>query len=67
MRDINFQISEDEMDALMDEIQDSSGTVDYARLSKLVFARVDTQPGERAHHRARMGEIKTYFARRESP
>lgn len=62
MRDINFQISEDEVDELMEEIQDSSGTIDYTKLSGIMFQKVDTQPAERANHKRRMSEIMAYFS-----
>mmetsp|Transcript_15154 Transcript_15154/g.37914 ORF Transcript_15154/g.37914 Transcript_15154/m.37914 type:complete len:176 (+) Transcript_15154:2-529(+) len=63
MRDINFQINEDEMDEMMEEIQDSAGTVDYKHLAKLMFKQVDTQPAEREQHRRKMAEVKSYFNR----
>ena len=62
MHNIVFEITDDETDELMDEIQDSSGTVDYKKLTKLIFEKLDTQQKDRANYKTRMAEIKAYFA-----
>ena len=62
MHNIKFELTEEEMDELMDEIQDSTGSVDYKNLSKLIFEKMDTQPDERKKYKSKMAEIKAYFA-----
>mmetsp|Transcript_65319 Transcript_65319/g.179240 ORF Transcript_65319/g.179240 Transcript_65319/m.179240 type:complete len:179 (-) Transcript_65319:490-1026(-) len=62
MHNIKFELTEEEMDELMDEIQDSTGSVDYKSLSKLIFEKMDTQPDERKKYKTKMTEIKAYFA-----
>ena len=62
MHNIVFEITDDETDELMDEIQDSSGAVDYKKLTELIFEKMDTQAKERANYKTKMAEIKAYFA-----
>jgi len=63
LHNVKFELDEEAMDELMDEIQDQqSGTVDYKKLSKTMFEKMDTQAATRKQQQERLAEIKAYFA-----